>query len=695
MKHTIKITIFTFFLLNTGSLFAQQPKWEYMLDLGAEQFKEKNYTEAVKSYTECIGDNNKADECFSGRGEAYTALGKETEAKSDYETAIKINPNNQPAIDALAKLKVAMSSKTKAIASTPPTSNQCVSGNCVNGKGKKVYDNGNTYEGDFVNSKLEGQGTFIATNGQIYIGQFANNQYNGRGKMTFPSGENYEGDWVNSVRNGKGTFTYKNGDNYAGEWKGDKINGYGKYYTKATNTAQEGNWKNGVFVQFSDVIIDVQILFGDRKYNTVLSAIDPLIAKYEANNKNDKDFAERLSNLYYMRGSSRFNVVYLARTGVVFNSEKVIDVTRARFEMVYNDKFIKLLDGAISDLDNAYEIGFANLYNGGSIYAEKFMYIEFNIREYEALTHLEKAQFITNSATDFSKVRLAFERLNGNYTVFHSPYIRFDDRPDVTTYKKSETLLAEMRYMVAMGQIDDALELYVKWNKFNASKKLSIAAMVEAFDMVGNYKYTEGFLVREAMRQISIDKGKIVPANLAIQKEAMKLHLYDYNYAVRILPTDKLLPLQRARLASAYMLKGNLTPAESAFVKNAPDVIKAEKETPPLDVLLNSIRLKLQSTDKKESNAAKKTIDELIIKDPTNVAILAVRGYSKMLAEDFKGAEIDLSAAITKEPFFAFVNGAFENRALVYKKLGKADLAAKDEKDDAQFKQLLGLLAAA
>jgi Tfp pilus assembly protein PilF len=73
---------------------------------------------------------------------------------------------------------------------------------------------------------------------------------------------------------------------------------------------------------------------------------------------------------------------------------------------------------------------------------------------------------------------------------------------------------------------------------------------------------------------------------------------------------------------------------------------------------------------------------------------LAVRGYAKMLSNDFAGAEADLSAAIKAEPFLAFANKAFENRALAYKKLGKADLAVKDEKENAQFKQVLGLLAA-
>ena len=92
--------------------------------------------------------------------------------------------------------------------------------------------------------------------------------------------------------------------------------------------------------------------------------------------------------------------------------------------------------------------------------------------------------------------------------------------------------------------------------------------MVEAFDMVGNYKYAEGFLVREAIRQITIDKGQVIPANFTRLKSVMKSHLANLNFAIRIPATDKLLPFQRARLASAYNIKGNLTPAESAFIKN-------------------------------------------------------------------------------------------------------------------------------
>ena len=53
---------------------------------------------------------------------------------------------------------------------SPTPSNGCVSGNCVNGKGKKTYDNGSNYEGDFVDGKEDGQGTLKYVEGSYYVG---------------------------------------------------------------------------------------------------------------------------------------------------------------------------------------------------------------------------------------------------------------------------------------------------------------------------------------------------------------------------------------------------------------------------------------------------------------------------------------------------------------------------------------------
>ncbi len=462
-----------------------------------------------------------------------------------------------------------------------------------------------------------------------------------------------------------------------------------------------------IVVQFSNIFAQktvdftaVEKLYNDKKFTAVLSSIEPVIARYELNYKDDKDFSEQLLILYYFRGSSRFNAIYQARTGLIFGSDTVFDETRPRFELTYNDKFIKILDEATADLKKAWEIGSANLIRkDDSGFAYRFKSTEFQIKKIEVLIYLDKAQFVTNSNADFLATKYAFDEFEPLYSLYNSGPTSFADfDSDNTRFKDAEILAAEMRYKIALGQIDDANLLFDKWLKaksFSLKKEPAVAAMVEAFDMVGNYKYTEAFLVREAIRQITIDKGQVIPANFTRLKSVMKSHLANMNFAVNIPPTGKLLPFQRARLASAHNIKGNLTPAESAFIKNAPDVFKAEKETPPLDTQLLSVILKLQSTDKKESDAAKKTLDEMVKKDATNAAILAVRGYSKMLNNDFAGAETDLSAAIKKDPFLAFANKAFENRALVYKKLGKVDLAAKDEKENAQFQQLLAFLAAA
>ncbi|MBK8464662.1 MAG: hypothetical protein IPL32_02420 [Chloracidobacterium sp.] len=122
---------------------------------------------------------------------------------------------------------------------------KCVSGNCVNGKGKKVYSNGDNYEGDFVSGQHHGQGTYRTKEGHVYVGQFAKGAYNGRGKITFPNGETYDGDWLNNERTGEGRATYKDGANYEGDWVANKWHGVGRS-AYANGDVYYGNWVNGV-----------------------------------------------------------------------------------------------------------------------------------------------------------------------------------------------------------------------------------------------------------------------------------------------------------------------------------------------------------------------------------------------------------------------------------------------------------------
>ncbi|MEQ1642280.1 MAG: hypothetical protein ABL959_02415 [Pyrinomonadaceae bacterium] len=91
-----------------------------------------------------------------------------------------------------------------------PFDDKCMSGNCVNGKGKMVYRTGDIYEGDFVDGKRVGQGTYTYKNGQLYVGQFSDGVRNGKGKFTFSDGSTYEGSFVMGNFIGHGTYTSKN-----------------------------------------------------------------------------------------------------------------------------------------------------------------------------------------------------------------------------------------------------------------------------------------------------------------------------------------------------------------------------------------------------------------------------------------------------------------------------------------------------
>lgn len=82
---------------------------------------------------------------------------------------------------------------------------KCISGNCQNGQGIKKYDDGSTYDGDFVNGLREGRGTYTYSSGDIYSGEWKNDQFKGNafykstkatlsGKQTL-----YDGNWVTVI----------------------------------------------------------------------------------------------------------------------------------------------------------------------------------------------------------------------------------------------------------------------------------------------------------------------------------------------------------------------------------------------------------------------------------------------------------------------------------------------------------------
>lgn len=81
----------------------------------------------------------------------------------------------------------------------------CVGGDCQNGFGKIVYDDGSVFVGYFLNGQLS-HGNLVYKNGDSYIGQFTNNMKHGFGIYVWPEGSIFIGKYQNDNYHGQGYY---------------------------------------------------------------------------------------------------------------------------------------------------------------------------------------------------------------------------------------------------------------------------------------------------------------------------------------------------------------------------------------------------------------------------------------------------------------------------------------------------------
>tara|TARA_R110002072_G_scaffold32623_1_gene99316 strand:+ start:326 stop:763 length:438 start_codon:yes stop_codon:yes gene_type:complete len=98
---------------------------------------------------------------------------------------------------------------------------------------------------------FEGNGSYLFENGDLFNGSWKKGLPNGYGVYEFTSGDVYKGAWKDGLMQGRGTYTYNNGDKYIGNWKEGKMNGRGHFYWELAgdlmnNAKYEGFFKDGV-----------------------------------------------------------------------------------------------------------------------------------------------------------------------------------------------------------------------------------------------------------------------------------------------------------------------------------------------------------------------------------------------------------------------------------------------------------------
>ena len=103
---------------------------------------------------------------------------------------------------------------------------ECVEGDCVNGKGTMAFSTGHEYTGEFKDGVRHGEGVMRMPGGRKIVGVWANNEIR-TGTYSAPDGTIYEGQWEFRERNGQGTLTFPDGRTYVGEFKSGQRHGTG------------------------------------------------------------------------------------------------------------------------------------------------------------------------------------------------------------------------------------------------------------------------------------------------------------------------------------------------------------------------------------------------------------------------------------------------------------------------------------
>ena len=138
----------------------------------------------------------------------------------------------------------------------------CIDGDCQNGVGTYLWENGSVSNGSWKDGKLNGivqeiiyddEGNLLGT----YDGEMKMDEIDGWGTETLYSKDGtfistYEGEFKNGESYGWGTETLHNKDGYigtyVGEFKNGEYHGWGMFIY-SDGTFESGNWKNGDLIE--------------------------------------------------------------------------------------------------------------------------------------------------------------------------------------------------------------------------------------------------------------------------------------------------------------------------------------------------------------------------------------------------------------------------------------------------------------
>mmetsp|Transcript_23597 Transcript_23597/g.52290 ORF Transcript_23597/g.52290 Transcript_23597/m.52290 type:complete len:1502 (+) Transcript_23597:28-4533(+) len=95
-----------------------------------------------------------------------------------------------------------------------------------NGEGRRKFEDGRVYEGQWAKGRMNGNGKLVWPSGQEYTGQFKDGEIAGTGMLQWPDGRKYDGEWARGKPHGRGSYTDARGHSWKGIWtEGRKTSG--------------------------------------------------------------------------------------------------------------------------------------------------------------------------------------------------------------------------------------------------------------------------------------------------------------------------------------------------------------------------------------------------------------------------------------------------------------------------------------
>ncbi len=131
---------------------------------------------------------------------------------------------------------------------------ECIQGDCENGTGILVYENGTRYSGQFQDGESHGFGTFVNPRGDRYEGAWVQGEKHGYGVYVYPGGGKYSGEFHHNVKHGFGSYTWSDGTKYTGRWNEGEPHGDGAVEL-TDGTRLEGTYENGIVVEGAGIYI--------------------------------------------------------------------------------------------------------------------------------------------------------------------------------------------------------------------------------------------------------------------------------------------------------------------------------------------------------------------------------------------------------------------------------------------------------